>query len=524
MNEFPKYVCFFLCLLLSLSSAAQNITKGRTWLKDNFCNGKYVLSQDMLDVESLTYVIKYPFDLNGKTLVVPEGCNLEFKKKGSISNGNIVFNGTWLKNERFYNIKHATGLLLNKVFDAFRFGFSDDTEMFRFLLTQAKNGFVLRLEPRLYQINTIKGTSLVKYDSAFARFSGICGFSIIGNNSIIEDSASKSQIGKNLYSVLQFDSCKDVTIKGVSYIWKEEAVLHPKVEGIVFIRTFNECRAFNVDIMVKNAGRGIYSGRWNDKGNPGRGICDSELKINAVRVGYPIAIEKGDKLDIVNRFAYAHRGTYLAGVTNSKVYVEGKEAYSTKVNLLLTDTSDSAGCYFCDGIKATVVDLGTKELASGVVMAECNTYPQSYEQFKGRKPYNVKSIEIEVYTPKGASSSYEGFLYSDMAKIGDSMNISIRGKMADEGGNSRLARLRDVPAGVISFKSMHSHRNIIILHSDIPNGGNILFEDCSNIIFSLPSQKRKTTGSITFNGCTFKKYTKSDQIGSGIFPSVFIHK
>ena len=460
--------------------------------------------------------------MDGKTLVVPKGCNLVFRKRGSISNGIIVFNDTWLKKERFDRLISARGTLLNLKFDASRYGFVDDTEMFQFILNQAKDGFELKLEPRVYHINTVEGLSRVKYDSAFTMFRGIWDFSIIGNNTIVEDYASKALIGKNLYSFLCFDSCEKVKISGVSYKWKEQSVLHPKVEGIVFMRTINECRAFTVAVDVENAGRGIYSGKWNDRGNPGRGICDSKLSVNAVRVGYPIAIEKGDNLDIINRFAYAHRETYLAGVTNSNVYVEGKEAYSTKVNLLLTDTADSNGCYFCDGIKATVVDTGTKEFASGAVMAACQSYPQSFEQFKGRKPYRVKNIEIEIHTPKGSSTSFEGLLYSDMAKIGDTMNISISGDMQDDGENSRLARLREVPAGTISFKSMHSTRNYIMLHSNIPDGGNLLFDDCSNIVFDLPSQKVKTTGAITFKRCTFKRYRKLDQAGTNIFPSVLI--
>ena len=476
----------------------------------------------MMTEENKTYVIRYAYDLEGKTLIIPKGCNLKFKRNGSISNGRIVFSNTWLKNERFHNLESASGALMNNRFDSSRYGFSDDTEMFKFLFQQSKDGFELKLEPKTYHINSLKGLQKIKYDSEFARFCGLNGFSIVGNNATIKDSASKAIIGKSLYSVLQFDFCRDVSISGLSYIWEEEAVLHPKVEGIVFIRTLNECQDFDIDISVKNAGRGIYSGRWNESGYPGRGICDSRLKVNTNYVGYPIAIEKGDNLSIVNRFSYAHRGTYLAGVTNSTVNVEGKEAYSTKVNLLLTDTADSAGCYFCDGIKATVIDCGTKELAAGVVMVQCNTYPQSNEQFKGRQPYNVKSIEIDIHTPKNSSTSFEGFLYSDMAQVGDMMNIIVTGNMEDEGENSRLTRLRSVPQGTILFKNIRSSCNYIILDSEIPEGGNLLFENCPNIEFTVSSTKDNNTGTISFKGCSFRRYTKKDVAGTALYPIVKI--
>lgn len=54
---------------------------------------KNILYQDMMDQPNTTYEIKYDFDLNGGTLVVPEGCILDFKG-GTIVNGIIVMDGT----------------------------------------------------------------------------------------------------------------------------------------------------------------------------------------------------------------------------------------------------------------------------------------------------------------------------------------------------------------------------------------------------------------------------------------------
>ena len=515
------------CLLLLsiLSSAvvvAQNNTAGRIILKKNIVDGKVVLSTEMMKEEGKTYVVKYAFDLDGQTLVIPKGCKLEFKRKGCISNGTIIFSNTLLKKERFEGLLSASGTLLNKKFDASRYGFVDDTEKLRFLLGQAKDGYYLKLESKTYHINSLKGVTRVRYDSAFASFNALSNLSIVGDKTIIEDSASKVLIGNYLYSFLQFDGCKNVKVNDVTYTWTEQATLHPKVEGIIALRTFNECSGFVVSISVNNAGRALYSGRWNDKTDPGRGICDSKLYVTANHVGYPVAIEKGDNLDIVNHFSYAHRGTYLAGVTNSKVYVEGKEAYSTQVNLLLTDTSDINGTYFCDGINATVIDTGSKEMMNSVIMAQCNTYPQSYEQFNNRKPYYVKSIILTLYTPKGSTTSFEGLIFTDLAQIGDTMNISVTGSMDDEGANSRLTRLRNVPKGNISFKSVRSSRNCIMVESDIPDDCFLHFDDCQNIEFALPSMRRKSSGKVSFTGCSFRRYSKKDVAGTALFPNVNI--
>ena len=511
MDKIFKLISIAFFLSISVLAVAQNKTYARVRLKKNMVSGKIVLLPEAMKNEATTYVIRYAYDLAGGKLIIPKNCNLVFKKKGSISNGEIVFSDTWLKGEKFHGLYSASGTLLNKSFDASRYGFVDDTDQLKFLLSQAKNGYSLKLESKIYHINSLNGINRVSYDSAFASFVGLEGISILGNNTIIEDKASKSLIGNYLYSLLQFDGCRNVAIKSLTYKWAEEATLHPKVEGIIFLRTFNECRLFDVNVSVMNAGRGLYSGRKHDKThNPGRGLCDSKVSIRANHVGYPVAIEKGDRLDISNRFEFAHRGTYLAGVTNSTVFVEGREAYSTKVNLLLTDAADINGCYFCDGIKATVVDSGTYEMTNTVIMAQCNTYSQTDEQFEGRSPYNVKSIELELFTPLGSSTFYEGLVITDMAKVGDTMNITVTGDMADEGKNSRLTRLKDIPKGNITFRSIRSSHNYIIIDSELPDGANLSFEDCPNIEVTIPDQTRNTSGRITFKGCSFLRYIKKE--------------
>ena len=51
-----------------------------------------------------TYVIKKEIDLDGKTLTIPDGCTLQFRRNGAISNGRVEFNNTILKRRiRFQN-------------------------------------------------------------------------------------------------------------------------------------------------------------------------------------------------------------------------------------------------------------------------------------------------------------------------------------------------------------------------------------------------------------------------------------
>ena len=77
--------------------AAKFQSKGYAILRKNLrlVNGvvKNILTQDMINQPNVIYEIRYDFDLNGKTLELPENCTLKFEG-GSIGNGNIIGNNT----------------------------------------------------------------------------------------------------------------------------------------------------------------------------------------------------------------------------------------------------------------------------------------------------------------------------------------------------------------------------------------------------------------------------------------------
>lgn len=61
-------------------------------VKNNiYLNYKAVLTQDMLNEENTRYIIRYAFDLSGKTITIPAGCELVFEG-GIIENGTINLN------------------------------------------------------------------------------------------------------------------------------------------------------------------------------------------------------------------------------------------------------------------------------------------------------------------------------------------------------------------------------------------------------------------------------------------------
>lgn len=81
---------------------------------------KNILVQDMINQPNTIYEIRYDFDLNGKEITIPEGCVLQFEG-GSLSNGIIEFNNTYLKEDiKIYtNLK---GTIYNNSINASWFG------------------------------------------------------------------------------------------------------------------------------------------------------------------------------------------------------------------------------------------------------------------------------------------------------------------------------------------------------------------------------------------------------------------
>ena len=493
-------------LFSTVSAKEKHTTTSRIVLDSVKNNREFILTQQDFSKENTDYIIKQEFDLQGGCIEVPNNCNLIFRRKGKIKNGHVKFNNTWLKSASFSEIHSLKGTVSNRVIYASHFNVLDDTDLLEFLFNHSSPGTCIVLEDRLYDINSLKyciGGSL--YDRAFVMKKGQSDFSIVGNGAVIKDRANKTHISDNLFSLIQFDNCSNVTIKDLSYIWDFKSDIHPFVHGIIFIRTLGQCSGFNIDVSVLNAGRGVYCGAFAYNKDAKRGICDSKIIVKSENVGYPLAIERGDNLELYNYFNVAHRGTYLAGVTNSTVYVEGKDAYSTEVSALLTDTGDINSCEFCDNINLTVVDTGTGLFKNKALLSVCQIYPKSFKQFYARDPYVVSNINIHVYTPSSKSTSYEVFQFTDNAAAGDIINVNIDGNLNDEGPSSRLFRFRMLPLGKVKFKGFRNNVNTIILNSEVPTGFCAEFEDCSNIVFT-PQEAYPINGDINFINCSFISY------------------
>lgn len=79
--------------------------KGYKILKKYNLRGKNVLDQSMFKEDNTIYHIQYDYDLNGKTIVIPEGCILKFEG-GSLKNGTLYGNNTIISSLPYYIFKN----------------------------------------------------------------------------------------------------------------------------------------------------------------------------------------------------------------------------------------------------------------------------------------------------------------------------------------------------------------------------------------------------------------------------------
>jgi hypothetical protein len=466
---------------------------GRIYLRKNITGNKNILTQDMINTGNTIYIIQYDYDLNGSSINIPDNCVLKFEG-GTLSNGTITFNKTHITDGKFINVI-PLGNINNKIAYAKWFESEDDTKVIHWLFTIAADNVQIELENKTYNVDS---SNTVYAENGFVKFDNINSYIINGNGAIIYDKVLDTDIGNYIYGFFYFTNCSNININNINYIWKYQAVLESTVKGIVFVRTINECHNFNINAKVTNVGRGIYSGKFNyTNGIAGRGLCDSNISIDAINTGYPIAIERGDNLIINNKFSNVHRGLYLAGVTNSKVLSIGKDAYYTKVNTLLTDTVDSLGTYCCDNIDATVIDNGTTKVNSSISLVIYQLYPPTAQpQFKDRKLYTA-NIKINASAEGNASCGFELFRYSNIDNLLDNINVELTGVLEKVNNNDRLIRTNNITNGNLIIKNFRRNATITCLISnDLKENTNINFDNCSSLNINIPPQLNDSCGNI----------------------------
>lgn len=148
--RFIFYILFSICLFTSCKinvEAGKNVfyvdkapseeSKGYKRIKEN------ASLKDELKLSNMIYCIAYEFDLKNKTLKIPDNCVLYFSDNGSIKNGNIEFNNTYVDGTvKFENINFS-GNLINNTCNLSWFGLNTSLEQENAASDERKNTAVL---------------------------------------------------------------------------------------------------------------------------------------------------------------------------------------------------------------------------------------------------------------------------------------------------------------------------------------------------------------------------------------------
>lgn len=119
--------------------------KGYKILRKNIVNGENIFTKNLLNENNTIYEIRYNYDLDGAEITIPENCTLKFKG-GSISNGNIIFNNTYLIDANFTDVIYS-GFIENKDIYCEWFKNSNesyDTEYLKMFISASNNTDVKR--------------------------------------------------------------------------------------------------------------------------------------------------------------------------------------------------------------------------------------------------------------------------------------------------------------------------------------------------------------------------------------------
>ena len=92
---------------------------GKKILRKHYIDGVNTLTQHMINKPNTIYVIRYDYCLQGQTIEIPENCVLEFDG-GSLRNGKIIFNHTYIKYNHFSTFVHIniSGIIENSTLDS----------------------------------------------------------------------------------------------------------------------------------------------------------------------------------------------------------------------------------------------------------------------------------------------------------------------------------------------------------------------------------------------------------------------
>ena len=124
------------------------------------------LTQTMVGKENVIYHIQYDYNLNGQTIIIPEGCVLLFEG-GSIINGVITGTDTAFEGTINFNQVHFSGVFNLKTIYSRHYTYNNDNDLFKNIAILSGNKYnVIYFENRVYNVSVLEeGDSIFNINS-----------------------------------------------------------------------------------------------------------------------------------------------------------------------------------------------------------------------------------------------------------------------------------------------------------------------------------------------------------------------
>lgn len=265
--------------------------KGYKILRKNMVDGNNILTQDMINESNTIYEIRYNFDLDGKSIIIPNGCSLRFNG-GLLSNGKLVGDDTkveFIGEYAGFNDITLLGTWSGHIIDLY-FNYTEMSDAWKLIYNLTRFNYI-ELKREEYYIDTWKtitvehnltlngnGAKLYlpsnkgeiveggygnKYKTAYFIYFGYSCNNVRIEDLIILDKSelcpegygwSKDLIGFIIYNIFGIENCGETNIINVRYNGGGEAVKswdRAKKTDVNIINCDFTCGGFCIEICTQ---------------------------------------------------------------------------------------------------------------------------------------------------------------------------------------------------------------------------------------------------------------------------------
>lgn len=286
---------------------------------------------EQVTLQDTIYEIRYDFDLGGASVTIPAGCVLKFVG-GSISNGTIVFNGTYLdafSGVAFRDDVNVSGMVGNEYvipewFGAVGDGTINDTPAIQKAIDVCNN--IVGIQGKTYAVSADVHSSCltIKRDHQSLTLD-LIDIDTYNN----PDYRGRGVIFLDALNYFRYIG----TITSVNDSIPVSASSGDSLEfargGIV---CWGDCGYLDIKMSCSNLYGGVSSGAFITADylsrNGTKGVHDSYIDVKAKRIAYPVALNYGNK-NTINVFGEEmHRCVYICGDYNT-INACGRDYYAT---------------------------------------------------------------------------------------------------------------------------------------------------------------------------------------------------